>query len=539
MSFEQNRYMAGLYCRLSRDDDRSGESVSIETQKKILSDYCTAHGYGIYDFYCDDGWSGTNYDRPEFKRMMADMKSGTINMIVVKDLSRLGRNYIETGNLIEKVFPETGIRFIAIGDDVDTDKENMDLDLMLPMKNLFNDFFPLDVSRKTRQAFKTKAEHGEFIGTFAPYGYRRSAADKHVLEPDPETAPIVLEIFEMAAYQGYGYNKMAKELCRRKVLTPSAYRAGLEGKPYEKDPYDWNLLSVRVILENQVYLGHMVNGKRRTVSIKSKRVIRVPEEKWIVVKHTHEPLVSEQLWEDAHARLGARKRTGKTGQVNMFAGLVKCDCCGKALTLANSSGHKNYFACNTYKRKGKEACTFHYLRYDLLYQVVLADLRSKLKTVHRDEDAFVRKVMKKLGTVDDRKQMQMRREMDDVSKRLSKLDAKFDKLYDDRLEGIISDKKFREMAEKCETEQNQLEARSAQLQQQLGEQSEAEQNVSRFLETIREYAEIRELDAELLNRMIDKIVVSDRVPDENGGFSQKIKIYYRFIGDFGEDRFVK
>lgn len=223
----------------------------------------------------------------------------------------------------------------------------------------------------------------------------------------------------------------------------------------------------------------------------------------------------------------------------MFAGLVKCDCCGKALTLANSSGHKNYFACNTYKRKGKEACTFHYLRYDLLYQVVLTDLRSKLKTVHHDEDAFVRKVMKKLGTVDDRKQMQMRREMDDVSKRLNKLEAKFDKLYDDRLEGIISDKKFREMAEKCEAEQGQLEERSAQLMQQLGEQSEAEQNVSRFLETIREYAEIRELDAELLNRMIEKIVVSDRVPDENGGFSQKIKIYYRFIGDFGEDRFVK
>lgn len=531
MNFEQSRYIAGGYCRLSRDDEHDGTSVSIETQRKVLEDYCQAHGYTIGDFYCDDGYSGVSYDRPAFKRMMGDMKNGLINMVVVKDLSRLGRNYIETGRLIEEVFPESGVRFIAIGDDVDTDRENVDLDLMLPMKNIFNQFYPADVSRKTRQAFKTKALHGEFIGTFAPYGYRKSAADKHVLEPDEMTAPILVEIFEMAAYKGYGYNKISKVLRQRKIFTPTAYRMKLDGVPYDKDPYDWNLLSVRKILENQVYLGHTINGKKKKVSFKSKRVIHVPEDKWVVVQNTHEPLISEKLWEDAHARLATRKRTSKVGQVNMFAGLVKCDKCGKALTLANDSKHTNFFSCNTYKRKGKEACTIHYIRYEYLYQVILKDIQSKLKLIHRDEDAFVKKVLKKLGSTSSQKAERAKQEMETVNARLKTLEAKFDRLYDDRLEGFISDKKFKEMAARCEAEQELLTARLDELKEQIGQQTEVELNVARFIETVHEYTKADELDREILNHLIDKIVVGDRIKTDTG-FTQKITIYYRFLGNF-------
>lgn len=538
MNFGQSRYIAGCYCRLSRDDEHDGMSVSIETQRKVLEDYCRSHGYEIHNFYCDDGYSGTTYDRPSFKRMMDDMHNGMINMVVVKDLSRLGRNYIETGRLIEEVFPESGVRFIAVGDDVDTDRENMDLDLMLPMKNIFNQYYPADVSRKTRQAFKTKALHGEFIGTFAPYGYRKSAADKHVLEPDEVTAPIVVEIFEMAAYKGYGYNKIANVLRLRKVLTPTAYRMKLEGVRYDKDPYDWNLVSIRKILENRVYLGHTINGKKKKVSFKSKRVICVPEEKWVVVEHTHEPLVSDSLWSDAQKKLGSRKKANRFGEINMFAGLVKCDCCGYALTMANNRSQKKYFSCSRYKSKGKDACTIHYILFDSLSEAVLKDIQKKVRTIHRNEEGFVKKVLKSLGTTSSQKAEQAKHEMAAIEARLKELEVKFDRLYDDRLEGFISDKKFKEMALKCESEQEQLNERLAELTEQFGQQEEAVLNVERFVETIQRYAEVTELNREILNRLIDKIVVGEKIKTDKG-YTQKITIYYRFLGDLTGDYLLK
>ena len=539
MNFGQIKYSVGCYCRLSRDDGSSGESASIETQKKMLADYCQANGFSVYDFYCDDGYTGTNFNRPNFIRMMEDVESGAVNLILVKDLSRLGRNHIETGRYIEEIFPQKGVRFIAVSDGVDSEMENMYSDIMTPMRNVMNEYYPADISRKTRLAFKTKAEHGEFIGTYAPYGYRKSAEDKHVLEPDEQTAPLIVEMFEMVAYKGFGYNKIAKVFREGKVLTPAAYRAKLAGKPYTKDPYDWNMLTVRKMLENQAYLGHTVNGKKKKLSFKSKIVVNVPEEKWTIVRNTHQPLVTERLWNDAHARLGERKRTGKKGQENMFAGLVKCDLCGKALTIANDSKHINFFACNTYKRKGKDYCTFHYIRYEHLYQIVLTDVQSKLNMVHRDEDAFAKKVLKKIGTATTQKQKAMSSEKSEIKARLKQLEGKYDRLYDNFDKGILSEKKFKDMAAKTEAEEEQLKARLAELEQQFDEQMETEQNVAHFIERIREYTEIKELNREILNRLIEKIVVSERVPDENGGFSQKIKIYYRFIGDFGEERFAK
>ena len=217
----QQRVTAGCQEMMSR----MGRVFPLKRRKKVLEDYCKANGYTVYDFYCDDGFTGTNFDRPSFKRMMSDVQNGIVNMVVVKDLSRLGRNYIEVGKYIEDVFPEKGIRFVAIGDDVDSERENLDLDLMLPLKNIFNQYYPADCSRKTRQAFITKAKRGEFIGSQAPYGYRKTSEDKHVLEIDEETAPTVRWIFEMAAYHGYGYNRIARTLSERKVITPAALQA--------------------------------------------------------------------------------------------------------------------------------------------------------------------------------------------------------------------------------------------------------------------------------------------------------------------------
>ena len=538
MNFGQSNYIAGCYCRLSRDDEHDGTSVSIETQRKVLEDYCLSHGWKIHDFYCDDGFTRTNFERPGFKRLMSDIETRTLNMVVVKDLSRLGRNYIETGRLIEETFPGSGVRFIAIGDDVDTERENIDLDFMLPLKNIFNQYYPADVSRKTRQAFKTKALHGEFIGTFAPYGYRKSDADKHILQLDETTAPIVLEIFQMAAYKGYGYNKIANILRLRKTLTPNAYRAKLDGLPFDGDPYNWNLTTIRKILENRVYLGHTINGKKKKLSFKSKRVIYVPEEKWIVVENTHEPIITEHLWSDAQKRLNSRKRVSKNGEVNMFAGLVKCDCCGKALTMALNQGKKRYFSCSTYKSKGKDVCTIHYILFDNLSEIILRDIQQKIKMIQQDAKAFAQRILKKIGNSGNKKNERLHAEIVTIESRLKELEAKFERLYDDRLEGLISDNKFKELAMKCEAEQDSLKARLEELTAQISEQEESEVNVARFIETVQHYTDVTELNREILNRLIDKIVVGDKVKTADG-YTQNITIYYRFLGDLNEVHLLK
>ncbi len=535
---EHSKYTAACYCRLSRDDVQDGTSVSIETQKKILDDYCKSNDFNVFDFYCDDGFTGTNFERPNFKRMMSDLNNGAVNMVVVKDLSRLGRNYIETGKLIEETFPENGVRFIAVGDDVDTERENLDLDLMLPMKNIFNQYYPADCSRKTRQAFKTKALRGEFIGSTAPYGYKKSVDDKHVLEIDKSTAPTIKWIFEMVAYHGYGYNKIARVLSKKKILTPTAYQAELNGKNYNKDPYDWNLASVRKMLENQVYLGHTINGKKRKISFKSKRVISQPESKWIMVENTHEPIISKQLWNDAHKRLDSRKRTSKTGNVNIFAGLLKCDTCGCALGVANTSSRKNYYSCNTYKRKGKEACSIHYILKDDLYDIVLADIQKKLKVVKLNEEDFIKRVQKKLGSTDNHQKERILEEISALEIRIKALDNKFDRLYEDRLDGVISDKRFKEMSSKCEDEQQKLSIRLEELKEHLNQQTEIKFNVSNFVETIKQYTDVKALDKELLNRFIDKIVIGDKVKNDNG-YTQRITIYYKFLGSLNDSCITK
>lgn len=526
---ECSKYTAACYCRLSRDDENDGTSVSIETQKKVLEDYCRSNDYEVYNFYCDDGYTGTNFERPSFKQMMSDVSDGAVNMIVVKDLSRFGRNYIEVGKYVEETFPDMGVRFIAIGDDVDTNRDNLDLDLMLPMKNIFNQYYPADCSRKTRQAFVTKAKRGEFIGSQAPYGYKKSPEDKHVLIIDEETAPTVKWIFEMAAYQGYGYNKIARVLTDRKVITPAALQAKRAGRGYDKDPYDWNLATVYRMMENTAYLGHLTSGKRRKISFKNKRIKRMPEEKWIVNENMHEPLISEQLWEDAHFRLGTRKRTSESGFVNIFAGLLKCDKCGYALGIANASGKDNYYTCNTYKKKGKDKCSSHYIRYDELYNKILSDLNEMLRVVQNNKEAFVETVKAKIGGSSDEERQRMSNESEEVEKRLNELDKKFDMLYNDRLDGLISDKKFKEMSARCESEQEELSERLEQLQEKLRTGSEKSFNLDRFVELICGYEHIEQLDKEILNLLIDRIVVSDRIK-EGKSFAQTITVYYRFVG---------
>lgn len=521
-------YKTACYCRLSRDDEKDGMSVSIETQMKILNDYCESNGYEIVDFYCDDGYSGTNFNRPEFQRMMKDVENGIINMIIVKDLSRFGRNHVKTSEFIGDIFPKLNVRFVAVGDNFDTASENsIENTFSMWFKNMFNEFYPADISRKTRLAFKIKAQRGEFIGTYAPYGYRKSAEDKHVLEINEESALIVKDIFEMVAYMGYGYNKISHILAERKVLTPTAYREKQNNKPCSVNPYDWNLTTIRKICENQVYLGHTVNGKKQKISYKDKDVIAVPENEWITVENTHPAIITPDLWESAQSKLNSRKRVRKDNKQNIFAGLVKCDTCGKALTITNVN-KKSAFACSTYKTKGKERCTVHFIAYDDLYDIVLNDLKSKLNVISQNDDIFKKTVKQKTESATDNTE---HKKISSLEKRIGELERKINCLYDDRADGTISKQRFVEMYQKCESEQDELKTQLDELQKKLSKEQSIQENESQLVQLLKEYCtDLQELNAELLNRLIEKIVVGNKVKTENG-YTQTVKIYYRFVGN--------
>lgn len=528
-TIEQRKLTAACYCRLSDDDDQDGTSVSIETQKRILSDYCGQNGIQIYDFYTDDGYTGTNFNRPAFRRMMQDAEAEVINTIVVKDLSRFGRNHVKVGSYLDEVLPNMGIRFIAVGDNVDSARTDFDYDLMIPIKNVFNEYYPADCSRKTRQALKAKAANGEYIAARAPYGYRKSKEDKHILEVDEITAPIVVEIFEMAAYQGYGYDKIARVLTERKVLAPMAYQAQQEGKTYRKDPCGWNLTTVYNMIRNQTYLGHCVNGKRRVASYKNKKVLKQSEDQWIVVENVFPPLVTDQLWKDAHERLSIRKHESITGSVNIFAGLLKCDRCGRNLGISNTKDHVNYFVCNTYKKKGPGHCTSHYLPYDELYGAVLTDLQEVLHEVYYNKEDFIRMVLERISDSGGSQRQQTEREIVDLVRRIEELSLKYDRLYDDRLAGLLSDRKFKELAERCEAEQTKAEERLSVLRKSISSEGEPEQELKQFVEIAEQYDEITELDKEMLNRLIASVTIGDRIKTD-GVTSQEITVNYKFIG---------
>ncbi len=529
-NIEQRRVIAACYCRLSDDDDQDGTSVSIETQTKILGDYCREHGIEIYDFYKDDGFTGTNFNRPAFQRMMKDAGNGLINTVIVKDLSRFGREHLQVGNYLQMVFPDMGIRFIAIGDDVDSGRGSLDYDLMIPIKNIFNEYYPADCSRKTRQAFYSKAANGEFIGSQAPYGYKKSKSDKHVLEPDDQTAWVIRWIFEMAAYQGYGYNKIARVLTEKKIINPSAWQAQCSGRPYSKDPYEWNLVTVYKIVDNETYLGKLISGKRRIASFKNKKVIHQQRENWIIVENCFPAIISETLWNDAHEKLKTRKRESVSGMVNIFAGLVKCADCGYSLGLTNSKDQKNYFVCQTYSKKGKNYCSCHYITYDSLYKTVLDDVKQTLNSIKKDREAYIDMVMRKASTSDDRSHQLMEKEISGLEKRIEDLRVKYDRLYDDRLNGLLSDKKFREMAEKCEADQNEAEDLLKSLRKSLSRSESRTEDIERFVQTAEQYDTVTVLDKELLNRMIKTIRVGNKVQTENGPV-QEIAVYYRICGE--------
>ena len=367
-------YNTALYLRLSRDDELQGESGSIQTQRMMLRQYAAEHGLTVVDEYIDDGWSGTNFERPSFQRMIDDIEDGKINCVVTKDLSRLGRNYILTGQYTEIYFPSKGVRYIAINDNVDTDRsESTEL---MSFKNLFNEWFIRDTSRKIRAVQRAKAERGERLGTRAPYGYRKDEQDRKKLVVDEEAAAVVRRIFALCA-AGQGPSQIARLLKREQVLCPTTYAYKTFGVAHSSlnlnDPYGWSDSTIANMLENEIYLGNTIDLRYSTRSYKDKRKVEHPREECMVLENTHPALVSHEVWNIVQRVRQHKRRPTKMDEQNKYSGLVVCADCGSTMVLHRAhtmSRSYNHFTCRTYKKDGT-LCTAHYIRECILDDVVL------------------------------------------------------------------------------------------------------------------------------------------------------------------------
>lgn len=536
---KQQHYKAALYCRLSVDDGNFGGSVSIETQKILLEQYCKDHKITDYKFYCDDGCSGTNFDRPSFKKMLSDIDEGKINLVIVKDLSRFGRNYVEAGMYVQR-FTDSNIRFIAADDNYDS-LVNSD-DLLFPIKNVVNEMYARDVSKKTKAAKKAKARDGQFIGSKAPFGYKIDPNDRHHLIVDEPAAQVVKRIFRLAS-EGVGYNKMAKIFREEKVLTPIAY-FNLNNPDYFKSDYwrkefDWHVTSIRAILNNEVYLGKLVYGKQRNKSMKSKEKVRNPKEDWIVVENCHEPIITQELWDTVHKILNAKHRPAKAGEVQMFAGLLYCSDCGHCLTYSQKQrkdgSYHGAYSCWMYKTHGKEYCASHYITFDTIYELILIDIQRNLFQYRKNTDKFKSILSRKYQSDSQKQAEQITLEYEQKQKRCEELDKIISRLYEDNVLGRIGDERYESMSQSYELEQVEIKKALPILKSKIDELKRQSDCADNFINVIKKYTIIDKLDAAILNELIDKIVVHHKEQAEDGRTFQQIEIYYRFVGKLGTE----
>ena len=524
-----------LYCRLSQDDGIEGDSNSIQNQKAILQKFAEDHHFPSPCFYVDDGFSGGNFQRPAFQQMISDMENGEIGIIVTKDLSRLGRNQLHTGLYIEERFPMFGVRYIAINDNVDTDS-NESNDLM-PFKNLFNEWFIRDTSRKIRAVLKAKAERGERLGTRAPYGYRKDPDTKKLIV-DEETAVIVRRIFAMCA-GGSGPSQIARILKKEQILTPTMYaytRFGMNHTCLDTaHPYNWSDSAIANLLENEIYLGNTVNMKYSTKSYKDKRRVEHPREECMVFENTHPALITREVWDMVQRVRKNKRRLTKMEEQNKYSGLVFCADCGSNMVLHRAhtmSASYNHFTCRTYKKDG-EACTGHYIRECVLDEIVLEDLRRVTSAAREHPEKFAAYIGSKQSAELQREIRRQEKELAAMRKRKAELDAIFKKLYEDSVLGRITTEQFQMLSGSYTEEQNLITVGIPQKENEIQRLRETVSGTDSFLDKAKRYTDITELTPELLRLFIERIVVHEKEVKWSKHAPQTVEIYYNGIGYVG------
>ena len=518
-----------IYCRLSRDDDLEGESYSIVNQRKLLTKAAKDKGYTKIIEYCDDGISGVTMNRPAFNQMLEDLKIGKASAVFVKDLSRLGRNYIEVGRLTEEFFPEHNIRLIAVSDGIDTSEGENEF---APIKNLFNEWYARDISKKRRISNKIKGASGEPLSS-PPYGYKKDPDNKKHWLIDDEAAKVVRRI-DLLRLSGMGTDQIAIALMEDKILTPIEYAIS---KGYKKptrsrnpNPYHWNSSSIVKILSMQEYCGDIINFKTYSISYKNKKRHPNSPENMMIFKDVNEPIRSRETFEKLQ-RMGIKKPM-KTGEHNMFSGLLVCPDCGSNLHYHfNQHNHSiKYFSCSGYNRGKRKICQgTHYIRVDLLEQIVLGEIRRLTRFACKHEDAFTQAVAEYSKKLTETDQKIRQSELRALMTRDKELDVLFEHIYEDNVSGKISDERFQKLSRKYESEQDSLEERINQLKQAFDEVNFRVSNTETFIAAVKKYTRVKKLTPRMLTELIEKIEVF-QYEIIDGVRTQKVVIHYNCIG---------
>lgn len=524
-----------LYARLSQEDDIKGDSNSIVNQRHLLEKYAQENGFQNIKFLYDDGFSGTNFNRPSWNEAMALIESEQVATLIVKDLSRLGREYLEVGRLTELVFPSCGVRFIAINDGVDSLYENSND--FTPMRNWFNELHAKDSSKKVRAVKRMQAERGEILGGRPPYGYRRDESVRKGIIPDEETCEVVKRIFNLCA-GGKGPNQIARILTEEQVLNPTNYyyrKTGAAHKSLDTTmPYRWTSSSITAILDNRTYLGHMPGLRTTTLSYKNKKAVYHDESEQVLVKNTHEALITQDQWDLVQELRQRKKRTPKQmEEPNLFSGLVFCIDCGKPLVLHRAhtmDAVKNNFMCYSYKKKGKDVCSSHYIREQDLIHIILDDLRRVTHFARQKETLFAEYINRKNSVELRREITALQRELDAAKRRDAELTALFKRLYEDNVLGRVTNEQFRMLSGDYNDEQKLLRDAIPAKEVKLQKLMDSASNVDAFIEKAKRYTEIRELTPEILRLFISRIEVGEKSEKYSRTAEQAIRIVYRDVG---------
>lgn len=526
--------ITALYCRLSRDDGMDGDSNSVANQKRLLSQKAKELGFANTKYYVDDGYTGTNFNRPGFQAMLGDIDMGYITAVMVKDLSRLGRDYVSVGNYTDSYFPERNVRFIAVNDSIDSDEGESEI---APFKNILNEMYARDISKKVRSSHRLRGNMGEPLSQ-PPYGYMKSPENKKKWIIDPEAADIVKSIFKMCL-DGKGNETIARILQEQKVLIPMAYwqSKGLPrgGKKTQPNPYKWCKTTVQKILSQQEYCGDVINFKTYSKSFKNKTRLENPQENWTIFKNVHEAIIDREAFEQVQKLIAKTKRRApkpSNAQKSIFCDLLYCGDCHKKLRHHTNTINKDihYFVCSNNKVDYRGSCPGrHYIRADAVEQVVMLELRRMAEFLHDDEQAFADILAQKSGAELMKEQKRNAGELQKAIVRNDTVSRLYEKLYEDNATGKVSDEWFMQLSHKYEVERMELKAKISELRSKLMQSDEQQKECENFTTAVRKFMQMEHLTAPLLRELIDHIDVFE-TQGVGKNRTQRIVIYYRFIG---------
>ena len=525
--------ITALYPRLSHEDELQGESNSISNQKRILETYAKQNGFSNLRWYTDDGYSGANFQRPGFQAMLADIEAGKVGTVIVKDMSRLGRNYLQVGMYTEMIFPQKGVRFIAINDGVDSAQGENDF---APPRNIFNEWLVRDTSKKIKAVKRSKGMSGKPITSKPVYGYLMDEDENFII--DEEAAPVVRQIYSLCL-AGNGPTKIARMLTEQQIPTPGTLEYRRTGSTRRYHPgYEckWATNTVVHLLENREYTGCLVNFKTEKPSYKLKHSIENPPEKQAVFENHHEPIIDRETWERVQELRKQRKRPNRYDEVGLFSGILFCADCGSVMYQQRYQTDKrkqDCYICGSYKKRTAD-CTAHFIRTDLLTAGVLSNLRKVTSYAAKHEARFMKLLIEQNEDGDRRRNAAKKKELEAAEKRIAELSAIFKRLYEDSVTGRISDERFTELSADYEAEQKELKERAARLREELSKAQEATANAEKFMNVVRRHTTIEELTPTLLREFVEKIVVHESVAldgKRRGKLRrQEIEIYYSFVG---------